>query len=661
MHSIAALLFYCFRMPNTYVRKTERGMASIEIYDLAFEEVTVRGQSLRSAASSYNLNYMSLQRYIKKKKAHQQQLSDEAPSVGYISPTVFTKDEEKILSDYLLTCAASNYGLTTKETRSLAYLLAKKHNKKVPESWEKNEMAGEVWLKLFMKRHSNLSLRLPQATSIARATSFNRTNVAAFFENYTGVLAKHTLSGKDVWNVDETGITTVQKPDRVIARRGEKQVSAMTSAERGTLVTLAFAGNALGNYIPPMFIFPRKRFQEHFIRDGPTGSVGTANGSGWMQEDDFHFFLEHFTNHVRPTKEQKALLLLDNHSSHMALKNIEFCRENGIILLTFPPHCTHKLQPMDRAIFGPLKKAINTACDNWMRSNAGKVMSIYDIPSITKTAFDVAITAKNISAGFAATGTWPVNTDIFGEADFLPSQVTDRILTNPVPEQASITAEEELIENPEEGIYIYVVENDVVVGEGLEKRDHNEHVGCEERNVTPLVMTGDNSKEPANIEPVASTSTVRNPLATQSNVFSPETIRPLPKAPPRKATQQNRRKIKSAVLTDTPVKDEIAAIEENRKVKNVKKRIFTDKNAKKPKGKKPKNKSKTKNIRDEEEDDNEGSDGTENECFCLCCLEPFANSRPNEKWVQCINCKGWSHEDCTGGELQYECHNCFSD
>ncbi|XP_074037915.1 uncharacterized protein [Leptinotarsa decemlineata] len=306
-------------MPNTYVRKTERGMASIEIYDLAFEEVTVRGQSLRSAASSYNLNYMSLQRYIKKKKAHQQQLSDEAPSVGYISPTVFTKDEEKILSDYLLTCAASNYGLTTKETRSLAYLLAKKHNKKVPESWEKNEMAGEVWLKLFMKRHSNLSLRLPQATSIARATSFNRTNVAAFFENYTGVLAKHTLSGKDVWNVDETGITTVQKPDRVIARRGEKQVSAMTSAERGTLVTLAFAGNALGNYIPPMFIFPRKRFQEHFIRDGPTGSVGTANGSGWMQEDDFHFFLEHFTNHVRPTKEQKALLLLDNHSSHMAL------------------------------------------------------------------------------------------------------------------------------------------------------------------------------------------------------------------------------------------------------------------------------------------------------------------------------------------------------
>lgn len=41
-----------------------------------------------------------------------------------------------------------------------------------------------------------------------------------------------------------------------------------------------------------------------------------------------------------------------------------------------------KLQPLDRAIFGPLQKAINTPYDNCMRSNSGRVMTIYDIPSI---------------------------------------------------------------------------------------------------------------------------------------------------------------------------------------------------------------------------------------------------------------------------------------
>ncbi|VEN49389.1 unnamed protein product [Callosobruchus maculatus] len=653
-------------MPNKYVRKTDRGRSSAEIYELACEEVTSRGQSLRNAASAYNLNYMSLQRYIKKKKLYQANLTDKPPSVGYASQTIFTRGEENILCDYLLVCAASNYGLTTKETRRLAYMLAKKYHKKFPASWEENKMAGEVWLKLFMERHSNLSLRLPQATSIARATSFNKTNVALFFQNYTGVLDRYELEAKDIWNVDESGITTVQKPDRVIARRGEKQVSGMTSAERGTLVTLALAGNAIGNYIPPMFIFPRKRFQDHFIRDGPTGSVGTANGSGWMHVDDFHFFLQHFVNHVRPSKEKKTLLLLDNHSSHLALKNIEFCREHGIILLTFPPHCTQKLQPMDRAIFGPLKKAINTACDNWMRTNAGKVMSIYDIPSITKTAFNVAITAKNISAGFAATGTWPVNTDIFGEADFLPSQVTDRIQHNPEPDQvfsAAKVSEEKNAGSPNTSVNVGENE-DIAIVEYSKPTvatpnktadvPVNGDVAVDEQ-ITPAAspsVLNKHAKEPPDNEPVASTSTGRSPLATTPSVFSPEVLRPLPKAPPRKGNQQNRRKIKSAVLTDTPVKDEIAAIEAGRKVKSVKKRIFNEEKSKKGKAKKL-NKKNNKIDQEEEED--------ENECFCLCCLEPFSNSKSNEEWVQCIECKGWSHEACTGGELVYVCHNCLSD
>lgn len=146
---MSVLLFFYYRMPNNYKRKTDKGTSSVEIYDLAFEEVQFRGKSLRDAASSYNLNYMSLSRYIKKKVAYQANPVGEAPSMGYASPTIFTEKEEKILSDYLLTCAASNYGLTTKETRVIAYKLAKKYDKKIPKTWEENEQAGEVWLKTY--------------------------------------------------------------------------------------------------------------------------------------------------------------------------------------------------------------------------------------------------------------------------------------------------------------------------------------------------------------------------------------------------------------------------------------------------------------------------------------------------------------------------------
>ncbi|KAJ8935911.1 hypothetical protein NQ318_010656 [Aromia moschata] len=64
------------------------------------------------------------------------------------------------------------------------------------------------------------------------------------------VVDKNKLQGKDIWNVDESGITTFQKHDGIIARQGQKQVSAMTSAERATLVTIALTGNALGNHLP---------------------------------------------------------------------------------------------------------------------------------------------------------------------------------------------------------------------------------------------------------------------------------------------------------------------------------------------------------------------------------------------------------------------------
>ena len=96
-----------------------------------------------------------------------------------------------------------------------------------------------------------------------------------------------------------TGVTTVQVPDRVVAQMGQKQVGSVTSAERGTLVTVALAGNAQGDLVPPFFIFPRKRFKDHFLRGGPVGCACSGNPTGWMKEPDFLLYLAHFTSHTR--------------------------------------------------------------------------------------------------------------------------------------------------------------------------------------------------------------------------------------------------------------------------------------------------------------------------------------------------------------------------
>ena len=51
---------------------------------------------------------------------------------------------------------------------------------------------------------------------------------------------------------------------------------------------------------------------------------------------------------MRLSKEKLALLLLDNHHSQFGIETLDFANANGIFMLSVPPHCSHKLQPLDR-------------------------------------------------------------------------------------------------------------------------------------------------------------------------------------------------------------------------------------------------------------------------------------------------------------------------
>src|SRR4030081_880300 len=46
----------------------------------------------------------------------------------------------------------------------------------------------------------------------------------------------------------------------------------------------------------------------------------------------------------------------DGHASHRSREMIDAANERKICILTFPPHSTDKMQPLDVAVFGPLKQ-----------------------------------------------------------------------------------------------------------------------------------------------------------------------------------------------------------------------------------------------------------------------------------------------------------------
>lgn len=120
-----------------------------------------------------------------------------------------------------------------------------------------------------------------QTRSLGRSTAFNKTNVKLTFENYKIALSKcPQLRATDIWNVDESGISTVHVPPKILTAKDAKQVGAMTSGEKGTTVTMIATVNAGGGFIPPMPVFPRVNFKDFMLAGTPDGSIGGANPSG---------------------------------------------------------------------------------------------------------------------------------------------------------------------------------------------------------------------------------------------------------------------------------------------------------------------------------------------------------------------------------------------
>ncbi|XP_065641184.1 uncharacterized protein LOC136073509 [Hydra vulgaris] len=254
-----------------------------------------------------------------------------------------------------------HYGLTLKQIRSFAYEYALENHKKVESSSIKNKCAGEQWLRDFRKRYNNkLSLRKPQPTSLSRSSAFNRETVKSVYKNYKYDLERYHFDPPNIWNCDETGITKVHVSPMILAPKGKKQIGNMTSAQRGNNVTIIAAINTTGNSIPPLLVFPRAKFKDHMLNNCPPGSVKAANKSGWSNEIIFLQFLEHFISNVRPSIEKPVFLLMDKHESHVKISVIELEKKLGIVLMTFYPHTTHKMLPLDRVFLDHLKLFITT-------------------------------------------------------------------------------------------------------------------------------------------------------------------------------------------------------------------------------------------------------------------------------------------------------------
>ena len=130
--------------------------------------------------------------------------------------------------------------------------------------------------------------------------------------------------------------------------------------------------------------FPRKRIVAALLNGAPPESVGYCSPNGWIDADVFVKWLEHFAASTNACTENHQIIIMDGHHSHKSLAAITFARSKDIQLLVLPPHCTHRMQPLDTTFF---KSAYNNAVDSWMVTNPGRRMSFYDMAGVFNTTW----------------------------------------------------------------------------------------------------------------------------------------------------------------------------------------------------------------------------------------------------------------------------------
>ena len=161
----------------------------------------------------------------------------------------------------------------------------------------------------------------------------------------------------------------------------------------------------------------------------------TCSENGWTDSEIGRNWLEHVFDAEtgEKAKGKPRVLIVDGHSSHYTADFIRYARENNIIVLGYPPHCTHALQGLDVVCFAKMK-------DKWKKEITAheektlKPVGKSDFLGVFGRAYNAAFTPDTVKAAFKVTGIVPFNRNAISEDQMKPSIATSVKGSFPLPQ-----------------------------------------------------------------------------------------------------------------------------------------------------------------------------------------------------------------------------------
>lgn len=281
---------------------------------------------------------------------------DTAAKQQYLTP-----EEEKAVVDYVLRMANNGYPVRVKFLRYLAQVIACQRSSRfpIPDADRVVRPPGKNWPQGFYTRHPEVKARRVKVLESRRQGSAIYEKVVQWFTVIGKELYSPVILADNVYNMDETGVLLAEiNAVKVLVSRDDLTNNRGAAVKR-TMITAVQYISASGRSLLPLIVWPALTHRSTWTVHPTLGWHFGLSKTGYVNSEiSLDWIRKVFDPSTRDRANAKPRILInDGFTTHESLELLQFCFENNIILCRLPFHTSHKLQPCDVGVFGPLKTA----------------------------------------------------------------------------------------------------------------------------------------------------------------------------------------------------------------------------------------------------------------------------------------------------------------
>jgi hypothetical protein len=337
--------------------------------------------------------------------------TSQSATLKHSSQQFLSIQQERTLIAYINQLTELGLPPTPSMLRNFAYDIAQKE-------------PGKNWSHRFCQRWSDtLQSRYlkPIDNSRKKAESFEAFEY--WFSLIASKIEQYGIEAQNIYNMDEKGflIGSLTKAKRIFTKQWFENQRIIGNVQDGSRewITIIATICADRTALPPSLIYMAKTgdIQDSWVQDlepdvhtahvasSPTGWTNDGLGYEWLTK-----VFDRFSKSKARNGRDWRLLIIDGHGSHVNMKFLTWCAEHHILVAVYPPHSTHRLQPLDVCMFSPLAIAYSQELDAFLHRSQGlSSISKRDFFGLFWNAYDRSFTADNIASGWSKTGLYPLN------------------------------------------------------------------------------------------------------------------------------------------------------------------------------------------------------------------------------------------------------------